>query len=173
LHLQNQVFLNFARVLGPLHFRQAFALSFLLFLLRRHWSPTPTNGSVTWKAGPLRSWSASPTKSVAAKPSATFPLSERIKGYWDRSATEIELVALNASDRVIRLGSCKRSAAELVRDVPVFCGNIERFLHQFPEYAGWRVECVSLAPHVPQDVRQEIERHGSPLQDLNDLTASL
>ena len=102
-----------------------------------------------------------------------FPLSERINGYWDRSDTEIDLVALNATDRVIRLGSCKRSAAELVRDLPVFCGHIERFLRQFPEYAAWRVERVSLAPHVHQDVRQEIERHGSLVQDLNDLRGGL
>jgi len=53
-------------------------------------------------------------------------------------------VALNATDRVIRLGSGKRSAAELVRDLPVFGGHVERFLRQVPEYAGWRVERVSL-----------------------------
>jgi hypothetical protein len=78
-----------------------------------------------------------------------FPLSERINGYWDRSDTEIDLVALNATERIIRLGSCKCSAAELVRDLPVFCGHIERLLRQFPEYAGWRVERVSLALHMP------------------------
>ena len=55
---------------------------------------------------------------------------------------------------MIRLGSCKRSAAELVRDLPVFHGHVQRFLSQFPSYAGWRVERVSLAPQVPQDVRQ-------------------
>ena len=40
-----------------------------------------------------------------------FPHSARINGYWDRSDTEIDLVALKASDRVIRLGSCEGSAA--------------------------------------------------------------
>jgi hypothetical protein len=42
-------------------------------------------------------------------------------------------VALNATERIIPLGSCKRSAAELVRNLPVFAGHVERFLHQFPE----------------------------------------
>jgi len=32
-----------------------------------------------------------------------FPLSERTNGWWDRSDTEIDLVALNATDRIIRL----------------------------------------------------------------------
>jgi hypothetical protein len=54
----------------------------------------------------------------------------------DRSDTEIDLVALNATERIIRLGSCKRSAAELARDLLVFGGHVERFLHQFPEYAA-------------------------------------
>jgi hypothetical protein len=74
---------------------------------------------------------------------------------------------------VIRPGSCKRSAAELVRDLPVFHGHVQRFLSQFPSYAGWRVECVSLAPQVARDVRQEIERQGSLVQDLNELTAGV
>jgi hypothetical protein len=38
-----------------------------------------------------------------------FPLSEWINGYWDLSDREIDLVALNATDRIIGLGSCKRS----------------------------------------------------------------
>jgi len=46
-------------------------------------------------------------------------------------------------------------------------------MSQFPSYAGWRAERVSLAPQVPQDIRQEIERQGSLLQDLNELTAGL
>jgi hypothetical protein len=82
-------------------------------------------------------------------------------------------VALNTTERIMRLGSCKRLAAELVGDLPIFGGHVERFLHQFPEFAGWRAERVSLAPDVPQDVRQEIERQGSLVQDLNDLTAGL
>ena len=74
---------------------------------------------------------------------------------------------------MIRLGSCKRSAAELVRDLPVFHGHVQRFLSEFPSYASWRVERVSLVGQVPQDVRQEIERQGSLVQDLNELTAGL
>ena len=74
---------------------------------------------------------------------------------------------------MIRPGSCKRSAAELVRDLPVFHGHVQRFLSQFPSYAGWRVERVSLAPQVPQDVRQEIGRQGSLVKDLNEVTAGV
>jgi hypothetical protein len=40
--------------------------------------------------------------------------------------TEIDLAGLNATDQVIQLRSCKRSAAELVRDLPVFHGHEQR-----------------------------------------------
>jgi uncharacterized protein len=46
-----------------------------------------------------------------------FPLSQRIRGFWDRGRTEIDLVALNETDKVIRFGSCKRSANQLTADV--------------------------------------------------------
>ena len=102
-----------------------------------------------------------------------FPLTQRISGYWDRSDTEIDLVALNETDKVMRVGSCKRSAEQLVEDLPVFSGHVQRFLRQFPSYAGWRVERVCLAPRVPDDIRQTIEGKGYLVQDLTDLTADL
>ena len=100
-----------------------------------------------------------------------FPLTERIKGYWDRSGTEIDLVALNAAAKVIRFGSCKRSAANLLAEIPVFDGNIERFLDQFAEYKAWTIERVSLAPEIPAEVRDELIARGRIAQDLADLTA--
>ena len=73
----------------------------------------------------------------------------------------------------MRVGSCKRSAGELVRDLPTFSGHVQRFLDQFPAYAQWQVERVCLAPRVPEDIRRTIERQGYLVQDLNDLTADL
>ncbi len=56
-----------------------------------------------------------------------FKLTRRIEGYWDRGGTEIDIVALNESDSIIRFGSCKRSADRLVEDIAVFDGHIQRF----------------------------------------------
>jgi hypothetical protein len=82
-------------------------------------------------------------------------------------------VAINEGAGVIRFGSCKRSAAELVADVSVFDGHVERFLDQFPRYRTWRVEKVSLAPRIPEEVRRGLVAPGRFVQDLDDLIADL
>jgi AAA+ ATPase superfamily predicted ATPase len=102
-----------------------------------------------------------------------FPLTRKIEGYWDSSDTELDLVAINEPARRIRFGSCKRSASQLVGDLPVLNGHIARFLGHFPGFRGWQVEKVSLAPHVSDDVRNAITAHGNLAQDINDLLQGL
>ena len=102
-----------------------------------------------------------------------FKITRRIEGYWDRGGTEIDLVALNESDSVIRFGSCKRSADKLVADIPVFDGHIQRFLDAFPVYNSWTIERVSIAPVVGPDLRTELQKRNRIVQDLGDLTAGL
>jgi hypothetical protein len=102
-----------------------------------------------------------------------FPLTHRIKGYWDRGGTEIDLVALNETDQVIRFGSCKRSDDKLAADISTFDGHVERFLDQFPDFRSWRIERVSMAPSVPVEVRKHLEGQGRTVQDLADLTQGL
>ena len=107
------------------------------------------------------------------KGTGDFPLSQRIKGFWDRGGTEIDLVALNETDKVIRFGSCKRSADRLAADVFSFDGHIQRFLDQFSEYMSWHIERVSIAPNVPTEIRKHLENQGRIVQDLADLTEGL
>lgn len=102
-----------------------------------------------------------------------FPLTARIEGYWDRGDTEIDLVAINASDNIIRFGSCKRSADRLMADLSVLDGHIERFLKQYPEYRDWRIERMSLAPTIPDNIREQLVANGRIAQDLTELTLGL
>ncbi len=102
-----------------------------------------------------------------------FPLTRRIEGYWDRKDTELDLVALNEQDSVIRLGTCKRSAGKLVPDLERFDRHVGRFLDSHRRYAGWTVERVAIAPSISPSLRGEIERHGYIPQDLVDLTRDL
>ncbi len=100
-----------------------------------------------------------------------FPLTSRIEGYWDRSDTEIDLVAMNEGDQVIRFGSCKRTAARLIDDASGFDGHVGRFLDQFPRYKTWTVQRACLAPVVPNEIRAYLQGRGYYVEDLADLTA--
>lgn len=102
-----------------------------------------------------------------------FHLTRRIEGYWDRSGTEIDLVAVNEKDSVIRFASCKRSAEKLLGDVANFEGHVQRFLDAFPAYESWTIEQAFIAPRIPTSVRAELETRGKVAQDLHDLIADL
>ncbi|MGL4552634.1 MAG: ATP-binding protein [Gemmataceae bacterium] len=102
-----------------------------------------------------------------------FPLTQRVRGYWDRGDAEIDLVAVNEDARAIRFGSCKRSEGQLLNDVDTFDGHVSRFLEQFPKYEGWAVERVSFAPRITDATRQALTARGRMARDLNDLLQDL
>lgn len=100
-----------------------------------------------------------------------FSLTSRVQGFWDRGDTEIDLVALNETDQVVRFGSCKRNPDRLLSDLAIFNGHVERFLDAFPKFSNWKIERVSLAPTIPAEVRSRLAAAGHLAQDLVDLTA--
>jgi hypothetical protein len=102
-----------------------------------------------------------------------FPLTNRILGYWDKNDTEIDLVAVNETDRRLRFGSCKRSPGKLIADINNFKGHVTRFLETFREYQDWQIEHVAIAPQLDADQRRVLARHDIIPQDLVDLTEGL
>jgi AAA+ ATPase superfamily predicted ATPase len=102
-----------------------------------------------------------------------FALTQRVQGFWDRGGTELDLVALNELERVVRLGTCKRSADRLAPDFARFDGHIERFLELSDRLRGWRVEKVAIATRHDDASRRAAERAGYIAQDLGDLTKGL
>ena len=102
-----------------------------------------------------------------------FPLTNRILGYWDKSDTEIDLVAVNEIDRRMRFGSCKRSPGKLIADVNNFKGHVARFLETFREYQDWQIEHVGIAPQLDVEQRRILSQHAIIPQDLGDLTKGL
>lgn len=102
-----------------------------------------------------------------------FPLTEAVRGWWDRNDTEIDLVALDTDDERIRLGSCKRSPERLLGDLRRFDGHVRRFLDAHPRFAKWTVEKVAVAPALDVDQRRVARDAGYLPQDLHDLTEGL
>ncbi len=102
-----------------------------------------------------------------------FNLTQRIAGYWDRNDTEIDLVALDEDELIIRFGTCKRNAQRLPGDVPVFAGHIDRFIKAHPAYRQWRIERVAIAPRIGPEIRSQLSSQNVMAQDLIDLTKDL
>jgi hypothetical protein len=102
-----------------------------------------------------------------------FALTDRIKGYWDRNDTEIDLVAINEEGKTLRFGSCKRSPKKLLSDVTNFNGHVARFLDTLRQYKSWRIEKVGIAPVLNAEERGVLSRYDVIPQDLNDLTNGL
>ena len=102
-----------------------------------------------------------------------FPLTHRILGYWDKSDTEIDLVAVNETDRRLRFGSCKRSPGKLIADVNNFKGHVAGFLDTFREYQDWQIDHVAIAPRLDDNHRRILTQHNIIPQDLVDLTEGL
>lgn len=102
-----------------------------------------------------------------------FPLTNRILGFWDKNDTEIDLVAVNETDRRLRFGSCKRSPGKLIADINNFRGHVARFRETFREYQDWQIEYVAIAPRLDAEQRRVLARYDVIPQDLVDLTEGL
>jgi AAA+ ATPase superfamily predicted ATPase len=102
-----------------------------------------------------------------------FGLTERIQGFWDRTATEIDLVAVAGDDRILRVVTCKRSPEKLIPDLPNFDGHVSRFITASPRFNDWRVEKVAVAPALDFAARRRIEERGYIAEDLDELTRGL
>ena len=102
-----------------------------------------------------------------------FPLSERIKGYWDRAGIEIDLVAVSESTRRIRFGTCKRNPAKLMSSLAALRTGAAAFLAHHAHYAEWQVEFCAIAPQIPLGIQAELQAAGVIAQPLQSLLALL
>lgn len=106
---------------------------------------------------------------TSRKGQSDFPLSERIKGYWDRSGIEIDLVAVSETTGRIRFGTCKRNPAKLLSSLPQLKANAQSFLKHHNRYANWAVEYCAIAPHIAPDIRSRLEDEDVIPQSLPEL----
>jgi len=102
-----------------------------------------------------------------------FSLTHAVEGYWDRSDTEIDLVACDEKNQRIRFVSCKRSAAKLAADAPNLKDHAARLLKALPVYQSWQVDYAGVAPSIDAQQRAALARHGVIAQDLRDLMTGL
>ena len=103
-----------------------------------------------------------------------FALTEMVEGYWnkaDGSDIEIDIVAVNEDDRILRLGECKRTADQ--HDPARFDGHIQRFLRTKPQYQDWMIQKTLYSPIFPDEQRRALTAQGYVCLDLNDFQKAL
>lgn len=102
-----------------------------------------------------------------------FPLSERVRGYWDRGDVEIDLVALDESGHRIRFGTCRRNPEKLAASLTGLQSGAKAFLDAHGRFRGWQTEFVAIAPSIPNEIRSQLQNSGVLPQDLRDLTEGI
>lgn len=98
-----------------------------------------------------------------------FSLTQRIRGYWDRGDTELDLVAVDDANHIVRVANIKRSAAKLLSSEQSFRAHLNRFLEAFPRLQGWTVERAAISVDLTAAERADLVRRGYIAQDLADL----
>jgi AAA+ ATPase superfamily predicted ATPase len=105
-----------------------------------------------------------------------FALTEMVTGYWNRPRDasrliEIDIVAMNETDRIVRFGSCKRSESKHDRSS---LAKTEQHIQDFlststgKRFKDWRKEKALYAPRFTSVRREALEQQGWRCTDLND-----
>lgn len=102
-----------------------------------------------------------------------FPLSERICGYWDRGDVEIDLVAVNETERRIRFGTCRRDSGKLLPSLPGLHAGAKSFVAAHQRFQNWKIEYVAIAPVISDDLRARLADVQIAAEDLRDLLRGL
>ena len=109
-----------------------------------------------------------------------FAVTDRVRGYWNRPRTaaasvELDLVAWNEHDKIVRFGSCKRRASRHdARSLDGFRAHVDRFVSSTGRrFAGWKREHVLFSPSFSRGQRTRLEKDGWMCRDLDDLRRSL
>ncbi|MGO9673618.1 MAG: ATP-binding protein [Methylocella sp.] len=114
------------------------------------------------------------TQECSRKGVGDFSLTELVSGYWNKADggdIEIDVIALDETNRRIRFGSCKRSAAGHGSDaLRKFSEHVERFLaaKAGAPYRDWSKEKALYAPSFSLSDRHAFQKKEYVCVDMND-----
>ncbi len=114
------------------------------------------------------------TEEASRKGVGDFALTDFVHGYWnkaDGSDIEIDLIAVNEEDKILRIGSCKRNPeAHDSKALKKFEGHISRFskTKEGLQFAGWNIEKALYSPRFEKARRNQLQKDGYICLDLVD-----
>ena len=118
---------------------------------------------------------------AASRRGGDFPVSDRVKGYWNRPrrsdvSIEIDLIAWNEEDRVVRFGSCKRNAARHdPHSLKAFRRQVDLFLgsDSGSRFRRWRREFALYSVRFSSAQRDHLEAGDYICHDIADFQSML
>lgn len=119
------------------------------------------------------------TEECSRKGAGDFELTDVVRGYWNKPAggdVEIDLVACNTDNKVVRLGSCKRSEKYHGKQaLAEFENHISKFLatKEGRRFTNWKLEKVLYCPSFTVEFRRKVEKAGYICRDLDNFRAYL
>jgi AAA+ ATPase superfamily predicted ATPase len=119
------------------------------------------------------------TEECSRKSAGDFALTEVVRGYWnkaDGSDIEIDLVAINEDEAIVRFGSCKRSSqSHSEQDLFIFGVHVDNFLQtkEGRRLSSFKIERALYSPLFQTPQRQDMEERGYICRDLIDFAQFL
>lgn len=98
-----------------------------------------------------------------------FPLTRTVAGYWNSKDTEIDVVAVNDTDRQLRFITCRRDPNKLSKALVELDDHIDRFMAQQRQFESWKLERAAVAPQLRASQRNTLSVPGVILQDIPEL----
>lgn len=112
------------------------------------------------------------TEECSRKNVGDFSATELVKGYWnkaDGTDIELDLVAINETEKIIRFGSCKRSATKHASEALFkFEEHIANFLitKEGRRFSSWTIEKALYAPEFDSDQTRSYSARGYICLDM-------
>jgi len=105
-----------------------------------------------------------------------FSITDRVRGYWNRPrrdgvSVEIDFIAWNDDDELVRFGSCKRNAGKHNRrTLGSFRRQVELFLQSGTgsRFRNWHQELAVYSPLFSSEQRGHLESEGYVCHDIPD-----
>ena len=105
-----------------------------------------------------------------------FTITDRVRGYWnrpnrERASVEIDFIAWNDHEKLVRFGSCKRNATKHNRlALRAFRENAELFLRSSTgsRFQRWKQDFALYASAYSSEQRNHLESEGYICHDIQD-----
>lgn len=102
-----------------------------------------------------------------------FSLTHMPEGYWDRQDVEIDLVAINDSDQIIRFVTCKRNPEKLPGSCRKLKMDAKQFLSKHFKFNSYQVEYVAISTAISPAIAQQINSSGVIAESISTLIREL